>query len=350
MKFSYRTSGEVCSDAVHVDIEHGRIAEVRFDGGCPGSLAAVSKLVVGMTPQQAIDILSGTRCGGKSTSCPDQLARALREYLKSDRADGKPTSSIHMLYGALGGDIIGSRFEWHNLKSKDFELFDHHSQFTDDTVLTVATADALLHNIGYDQAYRRWGNRYPHAGYGGKFRHWLAADEPRPYNSWGNGSAMRVSPVGFFMNTVDEVLAEAERSAAVTHNHPEGIKGAQAAALAVFLAKNGSPKAEIKAEIEKRFDYDLSSKTLDQIRPDYFFDVSCLGTLPVALLAFLESENYEDAIRNAISVGGDSDTIAAITGGIALAFYKTMNRETARGIRARLPEEIKVICREFGDI
>ena len=258
--------------------------------------------------------------------------------------------SVHMLYGALGGDVIGSRFEWHNLKSKDFELFNGYSKFTDDTVLTVATADALLHHIDYTQAYQIWGNRYPHAGYGGKFRRWLAADDPRPYNSWGNGSAMRVSPIGFFLDTVDEVLAEAERSAAVTHDHPEGIKGAQAAALAVFLARTGSSKAEIKSEIEDRFGYDLSSQTLDEIRPDYGFDVSCMGTLPVALLAFLESDNYEDAIRNAVSVGGDSDTIAAITGGIALAFYKTMAESTTRGIRTRLPEVIKKICREFGDI
>ena len=258
--------------------------------------------------------------------------------------------SVPMLYGALGGDVIGSRFEWHNLKSKNFKLFDGYSKFTNDTVMTAATADALLHHIDYTEAYRSWGNRYPHAGYGGKFRRWLAADDPRPYNSWGNGSAMRVSPIGFLFASADEVLAEAERSAAVTHNHPEGIRGAQAAALAVFLAKTGSAKAEIKSEIENRFDYDLSSKTLDQIRPDYFFDVSCAGTLPVALLAFLESENYEDAIRNAISVGGDSDTVAAITGGVALAFYKTMEAETAQGIETRLSEEIREICREFGDI
>ena len=255
-----------------------------------------------------------------------------------------------MLYGALGGDIIGSRFEWHNHKSKDFDLFDSRSRFTDDTVMTIATADALMHRIGYASAYQIWGNRYPHAGYGGSFRRWLNAENPRPYNSWGNGSAMRVSPVGFFMDSADEVLAEAGRSAAVTHDHPEGIKGAQAAALAVFLARTGSSKAEIRSEIETRFGYDLSSRDLARIRPDYAFDVSCMGTLPVALLAFLESNDYEDAIRNAVSVGGDSDTIAAITGGVALAFYKTMAEETARGIEARLTEEIRKLCREFGSI
>ena len=257
---------------------------------------------------------------------------------------------VRMLYGALGGDVIGSRFEWHNLKSKDFELFGDRCRFTDDTVMTVATADALLHRIDYVSAYRKWGDRYPHAGYGGRFRHWLNSETPRPYNSWGNGSAMRVSPVGFFLDSADEVLAEAKRSAEVTHDHPEGIKGAQAAALAVFMARKGGSKAEIKAEMESRFGYDLSSQDLDDIRPGYSFDVSCTGTLPVALLAFLESKNYEDAIRSAVSVGGDSDTIAAITGGIALAFYRTMDGETARGIEERLDDKLRDICREFGDI
>jgi len=258
--------------------------------------------------------------------------------------------SASMLYGALGGDIIGSRFEWHNLKSKDFELFNRDSKFTDDTVMTIATADALLHRIDYASAYRIWGSRYPHAGYGGSFRRWLTAERPLPYHSWGNGSAMRVSPVGFFKNSADEVLAEAERSAAVTHDHPEGIKGAQAAALAVFLARTGSTKAAIRSEIEARFGYDLSSRDLASIRPEYAFDVSCMGTLPVAILAFLESESYEDAIRNAVSVGGDSDTIAAITGGIALAFYRTMEKETELGIESRLTGELLEICREFGNI
>ena len=257
---------------------------------------------------------------------------------------------ISMLYGALGGDIIGSRFERHNHKSKDFELFDCRSRFTDDTVMTVATADALLHRRDFASAYHDWGNRYPYAGYGGRFRNWLESDRPRPYNSWGNGSAMRVSPVGFFRDTVDAVLEDAERSAAATHNHTEGIKGAQATALAVFLARTGQSKAAIRSEIEARFGYDLSSQTLAQIRPDYTFDVSCPGTLPVALLAFLESESYEDAIRNAVSVGGDSDTIAAITGGIALAFYRTMDDRIVQGIEARLTDEIAEICREFGNI
>ena len=258
--------------------------------------------------------------------------------------------NIPLLYGAIGGDIIGAPFEWHPVKNKDFPLFCIYSKFTDDSVMTAAAADALLHDLDYADAFRKWGNRYPHAGYGGKFRHWLNADNPLPYNSWGNGSAMRVSPVGFFFNSVEEVLREAERSAAVTHNHPEGIKGAQAAALAVFLARTGSGKAQIKAEIETRFGYDLSSRTLDQICPGYCFDVSCMGTLPVALLAFLESNDYEDAIRNAVSMGGDSDTIAAITGGIALAFYKDMPVEIVSGIESRLPSTLQTLCLEFGTL
>ena len=255
--------------------------------------------------------------------------------------------TICPLYGAIGGDMIGSCYEWHNVESKDFPLFSHWSRYTDDSVLTIATADALLHHLSYAEAYHKWGNRYPHAGYGGSFQRWLFSPDPQPYNSWGNGSAMRISPVGFYCKSEDEVLAEAKASAEVTHNHPEGIKGAQAAALAVYLAKTGADKPAIKGKIESMFGYDLSSQKLDDIRPEYTFDVSCMGTLPVALLAFLESTDYEDAIRNAISVGGDSDTIAAITGGIALAFYKEMPQEVIDGIEQRLPDDMLAICREF---
>lgn len=254
---------------------------------------------------------------------------------------------ISPLYGALGGDILGSVYEKDNVTTKENIFFQAASRLTDDSIMTLATADALMSHISYEKAYQRWGNRYPNAGYGGKFYYWLQADEPKPYNSWGNGSAMRVSPVGFFKHSVDEVLAEAERSASVTHNHPEGIKGAQAAALAVFLAFHNASKMTIKSEIESRFGYDLSSKNLDQIRPDYFFDVSCQGTLPVALLAFLESADYEDSLRTAVSVGGDSDTIAAITGGISLAFYKEMSEETVEEIRCRLESDAAEICDRF---
>ena len=251
------------------------------------------------------------------------------------------------LYGAIGGDIIGSPYEWHNVKTKVFPLFSSYSRYTDDSVLTVATADALLHHRSYAEAYHKWGNLYPHAGYGRAFLGWLASSNPQPYNSWGNGSAMRISPVGFYAKSEDEVLKEAKASAEATHNHPEGIKGAQAAALAVYLAKTGADKPAIREKIETRFGYDLTSQKLDDIRPDYTFDVSCMGTLPVALLAFLESTDYEDAVRNAISVGGDSDTIAAVTGGIALAFYREMPQEIIDGIEAILPDDMLAVCRDF---
>lgn len=266
-----------------------------------------------------------------------------------NQAERYMNKNVCPLYGAIGGDIIGSRFERHNIKTKEFPLFISYSEFTDDSVLTVATADALIHHLSYSESYHKWGNLYRDAGYGGSFRRWLRSSNPQPYNSWGNGSAMRVSPVGYYCKSESEVLAEAQSSAAVTHNHPEGIKGAQAAALAVFLAKNGADKPQIKEKIESLFGYDLSSRKLDDIRPEYTFDVSCMGTLPVALLAFLESTDYEDAIRNAISVGGDSDTIAAITGGIALAFYKEMPQDIIAEIEKRLPHDMIEICEQFSD-
>ncbi len=254
---------------------------------------------------------------------------------------------INCLYGALGGDIIGSVYEFNNIKTKDFPLFSKYSYFTDDSVLTAATAEAIMLKQDYAAHYHRWGNLYPDAGYGGSFLNWLCGDTPgAPYNSWGNGSAMRVSPVGFVFNSAEEVLAEAKRSAECTHDHPEGIKGAQATAYAVFLARNGKSKAAIKSEIEQMFDYDLSL-SLDSIRPHYDFDVSCMGTLPVALIAFLESTDYEDAIRNAVSAGGDSDTIAAITGAVALAFYKEMPEEIVAEIEKRLDEPMLRVCRDF---
>ena len=255
--------------------------------------------------------------------------------------------SVCPLYGAIGGDIIGSCFERHNVKTKDFPLFSSRSRCTDDSVMTVATADALLHHLSYAESYRKWGNLYPQAGYGGSFRRWLVTPDPQPYNSWGNGSAMRISPVGFHARSEEDVLREARSSAEVTHNHPEGIKGAQAAALAVYLADTGADKRQIREKTESLFGYDLSSRKLDDIRPGYTFDVSCMGTLPVALLAFLESTDYEDAIRNAVSMGGDSDTIAAITGGIALAYYKDMPTYIIREIEARLPEDMRGICERF---
>jgi ADP-ribosylglycohydrolase len=225
----------------------------------------------------------------------------------------------HMI-GAIAGDIIGSVYENWPIKTKDFPLFDAGCAFTDDSVLTVAVADAILTGAPYADSIRRIGRRYPGAGYGGSFYRWLRVDDSGPYGSWGNGSAMRVSPVGFAFSTEDEVLQHARMSAEITHSHPEGIKGAEATALAVFAARTGHAKEQIRNRIQALFGYDLD-RSVSDIRPSYAFDVSCQGTVPEALIAFLDSESYEDAVRNAVSLGGDSDTLACITGGVAEAFY-----------------------------
>ncbi len=224
------------------------------------------------------------------------------------------------MIGAIAGDIIGSVYERCPIKTKEFPLFHQRCRFTDDTVLTIAVADAILTGRPYDQSVREIGRRYPDAGYGGSFIGWLHSDHPQPYNSWGNGSAMRVSPVGFAFNTEADVLSEAAKTAGISHNHPEGVKGAQATALSVYLARLGHTKEEIREQIGQRFEYDMH-RTVDNIRPTYTFDISCQGTVPEAIIAFLDSSSYEDAVRNAISLGGDSDTLACITGGIAEAFY-----------------------------
>lgn len=250
------------------------------------------------------------------------------------------------MIGAIAGDIIGSVFEWNSIKSTDFPLFSPSSRFTDDTVLTVAVADAILQGRDYGVSIKEWGRNYPEAGYGSTFIQWLASDSFEPYNSWGNGSAMRVSPVGFAFDTVEEVLAEAEKSAAVTHNHPEGIKGAQAAALAVFLARTGVEKKEIKKEIAGLFQYDLN-RTLAEIRPTYSFDVSCQGSVPQSIIAFLESSDFEDAVRKVVSLGGDSDTMACIAGAIAQAFYKDIPGYIVENVRQRLPAEMLEVIDGF---
>ncbi len=225
------------------------------------------------------------------------------------------------MIGAIAGDIIGSVYEHYQIKTKNFPLFHPRCCFTDDTVLTVAVADAILTGSPYERSVHEIGRRYPRAGYGGSFIGWLHSDHPQPYNSWGNGSAMRVSPVGFAFNTEEEVLSEAAKTAGISHNHPEGVKGAQATALSVYLARLGCTKEEIREPISQRFGYNLH-RTVETIRPIYFFDVSCQGTVPEAIIAFLDSTSYEDGVRNAISLGGDSDTLACITGGIAEAFYR----------------------------
>jgi ADP-ribosylglycohydrolase len=212
--------------------------------------------------------------------------------------------------------------------------------------MTVAVAYAIMHGVNYATALKSFGRKYPNAGYGGFFFHWIHAADSQPYNSWGNGSAMRVSPVGYAFDSVERVLAEAEQSAAVTHNHPEGIKGAQATALAVFLACTGHRRADIKQEISQRFGYDLD-QTLAEIRPTYNFDVSCQGSVPQAIIAFLESTDVETAIRNAVSLGGDSDTLACIAGGIAHAFYREIPEHIESEVRRRVPAELLQIIDEF---
>jgi ADP-ribosylglycohydrolase len=251
----------------------------------------------------------------------------------------------HIL-GATAGDIIGSVYEWKNVKTIDFHLFTYLSDFTDDSVLTFATMNAILEGTPYEKNYHDFGNKFINKGYGPSFRDWLQKPDMKPYNSWGNGSAMRVSPVGWAFNTLDEVLNQAKKSAEVTHNHPEGIKGAQAVASAIFLARTGKSKDEIKTYIETTFNYDLS-RTIDEIRPTYVFHVSCQKSVPEAIIAFLESTDFENAIRLAVSLGGDSDTIACIAGSIAEAFYGAVPDDIEKIVLKILPLEIIELISRF---
>jgi len=258
------------------------------------------------------------------------------------------TEAPNALFGAFAGDFVGSVYEFNNIKTKSFPLISRRCFMTDDSIMTLATADAIISGSkDYATFYHKWGNLYP-VGYGGHFSMWLATplEQARPYNSWGNGSAMRVSPVGLAFDTVKEVLEHARLSAEATHNHPEGIRGAQAAALAVYMARTNHSKDDIAYEMQHRFNYDLSH-SLDEIRPWYSFDVSCQGTLPVALRAFLEADSYEETIRNAVSIGGDSDTIAAIAGAIALSYYKKMPTVLANAVSHCLDEKMKTVTDKF---
>ena len=235
------------------------------------------------------------------------------------------------MYGAILGDIIGSPFEFdRGDKTKEFDLFTKGCDFTDDSVMTIAVGEALL-AVGTEATVKKieeavvtnmqdWGKRYPYAGYGGRFRYWLRERNPKPYGSYGNGSAMRVSAVGWLYDSLERTREVARATANVTHNHPEGIKGAEATASAIYMARNESSKEEIKEYIEREFHYNLD-RTLDEIRPGYHMDETCQRTVPEAMIAFLESKDFEDAIRNAVSLGGDTDTLGAITGSIAEAFY-----------------------------
>ena len=246
------------------------------------------------------------------------------------------------MYGALLGDMIGSPYEFdRGKKTKDFPLFVRESEFTDDSVMTIAVAEALMKTLGKDdvsvryaviRSMQKWGRRYPYAGYGARFIHWLREKDPEPYNSWGNGSAMRVSAAGWLCDTLEETRRLARLSADVTHNHPEGIKGAEATASAIFLARTGHDKEEIRAYITDEFGYDLT-RTCDQIRPDYRHVESCQETVPEAITAFLEGKDFEDVIRTAVSLGGDCDTLTCIAGSMAEAFYG-------------VPEPLKAECRQ----
>ena len=250
------------------------------------------------------------------------------------------------MLGAIAGDVIGSVHEFTGTKTKDFPLLDPKCFVTDDSILTLALADALLHELDYAVTLKRYYRRYPHASYGGSFHQWAQSDSWAPYNSWGNGAAMRVSPAAHAAESVDEALTLAERSAAVTHNHPEGIRGAQATAAAIFLARAGHEKGEIKRFVESSFGYDLQ-RTLDDIRPTYFFDESCQGTVPEAITAFLEAADFEDAIRNAISLGGDADTLACITGSIAEPYFGGVPPDVREFALQRLDEELLAVFTAF---
>lgn len=260
------------------------------------------------------------------------------------------------MWGAIAGDIIGSAYEFQRppIKTPDFgAIFHRRCEFTDDTIMTIATADALLKQhlahpetqSDYGQYYWQWGNRYP-SSYGGMFAKWLATKNPKPYNSLGNGSAMRVSPVGWAFDDVDLVLSEAKRSAEVTHNHIEGIKGAQSVALAVLMARQGATKSDIRGELESRFKYNLQ-RTLDEIRLDYSFDETCPGSVPESIIAFLESTDFESSVRGAISLGGDTDTQACIAGSIAHAFYGRLDSHIMDATRSYLPDEMLDIADRF---
>jgi len=255
------------------------------------------------------------------------------------------------MIGSIIGDIVGSIYEFNNIKTKDFDFFGSHVSYTDDSILTLATADWILNGGDIAHYYSQYGidNPYPMGGYGESFKEWLVRtnrqNDFRPYNSCGNGSAMRVGPVGWAFQTKEETLAKAKESAKCTHNHPEGIKGAQATALCIFMARNGFSKEDIRKEIEQRFHYDLNF-TCDQIRPTYSWGGTCQDSVPQAIVAFLDGTDFEDCIRNAISIGGDSDTIGCITGSIAEAFYG-IPQEIRDKTLSYLPDTFKTFIAAF---
>jgi ADP-ribosylglycohydrolase len=251
------------------------------------------------------------------------------------------------MIGGIAGDVIGSVHELEATKTKRFPLFTPDSCFTDDTVLTAAVAEVLLTGGDYAQTFQRYFRAYPDAGYGQQFKLWCELRSTEPYQSWGNGSAMRVSPVGLAFERLDEVMAEAERSARVTHDHPEGIRGAQAVAVAVFLARRHADKNEIAEYIQTEFGYALN-QSLKSVRRRFVFDVSCEGTVPWALRSFLEADCYENAVRNAISLGGDADTLACIAGAVAGAYYGVPALIESEVLR-RLDDRLRGVVSRFGE-
>jgi len=250
------------------------------------------------------------------------------------------------MIGAIAGDIIGSIYEFHNIKTTDFPLFSPGCRFTDDTVLTVALADSLLNYADYTDKLKEYYHRYPFAGFGGYFTKWAISSDRKPYDSWGNGAAMRISPVGYAYETLEETLKEAESFTAVTHNHPEGIKGACATAAAIYLARTHAPKEQIRDYIETTFSYDLH-RTVEGIRPTYQYEISCQKTVPEAIIAFLDSTDFENAIRLAVSLGGDCDTLTCITGGIAQAFYGGVPEEIQNKVYEILDEPLTGVTKQF---
>lgn len=271
--------------------------------------------------------------------------------------DDDTLKQVHRgILGAIIGDIVGSRLEFKRNKEYNFELFTDVNDFTDDTVMTIAVADWLIStpqpisNDTLPTIMRSWGKKYLWRGYGSMFRRWLVSEyeeDQRPYNSFGNGAGMRVSACGYFAQSLDEALELAKLSAEVSHNHPEGIKGAQAIASAIFLAHQHQPKESIREYIARQFGYDMD-RSCDNIRPDYDFDGTCQGTCPEAIIAFLDSSDFEDAIRLAISLGGDSDTIGAMTGGIAAAYYGIPDK-IARKALDYLPGDMIKVLNKFSD-
>jgi len=248
--------------------------------------------------------------------------------------------------GAIAGDVIGSVHEWARTKTKNFPLFVRHSTFTDDSVLTVAVADWILTGGDLVDIFHDYVQTYPGRGYGTMFGDWARTRSREPYNSYGNGAAMRVSPVGFAFDTIEDVLEYSARSAAVTHDHKEGIRGAQATAAAIFHARKYRDKDKLRDYITKQFGYNMNRR-LDEIRPGYTFNETCNGTVPQAMISFLESTSYEDAIRNAISLGGDADTLACITGGVAEAYYGGVPQMIADRVTALLDERMIAVLNRF---